>query len=125
VGRDIAWGDTGPALLTKIVDRLGLEAQLSPRDDYYPVHWSQYLALLVPQRRPWVEECVSGATFLQLWNEMLRRGNLDKWVRPPEGSYLYELYAAHSLLGQFHSEYVLLPSTEGKWRLLRRPLMPA
>lgn len=121
-GRDIGWGETGPRVVTELVARMHLEPHLAPTRAYYPVHWSDYTALLVPQRRAWVEDRVAGATFLHLWNEMLRRGRFDKSSRPPEGSYLHKVYVRHGMADHFRFEYVILPSAEGTLRMQRRAI---
>jgi mannosyltransferase OCH1-like enzyme len=123
-GRDIAWGATGPQLVTEVVASLRLEGVLAPTRSYYPVHWSEFTALLLPQRREWVAERIAGATFLHLWSEMLRRGKFDKWTRPPQGSYLHDLYAEHGMLDDFRFEYLLLPSPQGTLRMQRRAVCP-
>ena len=55
---------------------------------------------------------------------MLRRGKYDKTARPPRGSYLYDLYAEQDMLAEFHTEYVLLPSSAGTLRIQRRAIAP-
>jgi hypothetical protein len=45
---------------------------------------------------PRIALCVN-ATFVHLWNEMLRRAGIDKTAPPPEGSYLAGLFARHAV----------------------------
>ena len=121
-GKDIGWGEMGPQCMTAMVERFELEALLAPQLAFYPLHWSEYAALILPEHRAFVGERLSNANFLHLWNEMFRRTNYDKSVRPPVGSYLYDLFAEMAMLGDFEFEYVLVRDGQNATCLSKRPL---
>ncbi len=121
-GKDIRFCDTGPVCVTAVVERFALAPLLAAQHAYYPLHWSEFMAVILPQRRAFVGERLSGAIFLHLWNEMFRRTSYDKAVRPPAGSYLYDLYAEVGMLGDFAFEYVVVSNEQNAIRLGKRPL---
>jgi Alpha 1,4-glycosyltransferase conserved region len=121
-GKDIRWGEMGPLCVTAIVKRFGLEPLLAPQHAFYPLHWSEYTALMLPERRAFVGERLSNAIFLHLWNEMFRRANYDKSVRPPVGSFLYDLFAETGVFRDFGFEYALMSNEQNTIRLGKRSL---
>lgn len=121
-GKDIGFGDTGPVCMTAVAERCDLAPLLAPQHAYYPLHWSEFMALILPERRAFVRERLSGAAFVHLWNEMFRRTSYDKAVRPPAGSFLYDLYAEAGMLGDFAFEYVVVPNEQNAIRLGKRAL---
>jgi hypothetical protein len=121
-GKDIGWCDTGPVCVTAIVERFALAPLLAAQHAYYPLHWSEYTALILPERRAFVRERLSGATFLHLWNEMFRRAGYDKSVRPPAGSFLCDLYAESGVPGDFAFEYEVVTNARNAIRLGKRAL---
>lgn len=106
---DCMWGELGPDLLTRLVGELGLQSTVLPPAAFYPVDWRHYWAVLDPRRATDVWQRMQGAVCLHLWNEMLRRIQLDKAVLPPQGSVLRALYESTIGLDGFAQEYVLAP----------------
>ncbi len=103
------WGEIGPHLLTRLVRELGLQSQVLPPAIFYPVDWQHYWAVLDPRRSADVLQRLQGAACLHLWNEMLRRMQIDKDVLPPLGSVLRALYESTIGLDGFAHEYTLAP----------------
>jgi hypothetical protein len=91
-GTAVAWAQTGPALLTRLVREAGLTPCCRPSAFSYPIPWQDALATVRPDRRDEVRAKTRGAPFLHLWNEIFRRTCPRGLVDPPEGSYLAELF---------------------------------
>jgi hypothetical protein len=89
------WGETGPELLSALIDAHGLGGRVHPMPACYPVHYTEAIDLLRPSRAHVLRERVRDATFLHLWNEMFRREDVDKTKRPPPGSLLREIFDRH------------------------------
>jgi Alpha 1,4-glycosyltransferase conserved region len=121
IGANMAWGECGPSLMTKLVPMFRLEPALMPRRSFYPIHWREASKLIDPAHREYVENQIRGAVFVHLWNEKFRRANYDKFVRPPRGSYLYGLLETHDMLRGFRWEYVA-ESAGDRVRMRRVPL---
>jgi hypothetical protein len=93
-GRNPKHGQTGPALLTKLIKRLDLKKYVLPRAALYPLGPDQW-------RRAWC----SGGTLpgpesytLHLWHEKLRQAKWDKEKKYPADSVFEQLrirYAYH------------------------------
>ena len=118
------WGQLGPDLLTRLVAQQGLH--VLPPSAFYPIDWQHYWAVLDPRRSADVLRRIRGAACLHLWNEMLRRIQLDKSVLPPPGSVLRALYEATIGVDGFVQEYVLSPDCPDNAIDLRiRPFNPS
>lgn len=85
----IVWGQLGPTLITRTIQRFGLEELVQEQQVLYPVHWDDLATLFDPQGADAVEDGLRGAATVHLWNEILRRAGAPvKQVRPPTGSWL-------------------------------------
>lgn len=89
---NVTWGQTGPELITKMVNKFQLASQLSPTYELYPINYEKWHWTLTPSTKSLTEESVKHATYLHLWNEMMKRSNYDKNTPPPPGSFLEKLY---------------------------------
>jgi glycosyltransferase involved in cell wall biosynthesis len=96
---NISWGQTGPQLITALIDGLGLHDENRPRDVCYPVHWKEAADLLSPSEAVSLEKRTHSSLFLHLWNEVLRRRGVDKNLLPPTGSFLRQLADRHPVEG--------------------------
>lgn len=70
----LAWGETGPCLLTPAVDRLGLARHVAPPQVFCPFSFREWETVLQPRRPDIGGECAG----IHLWNEMWRRAGYDK-----------------------------------------------
>jgi len=104
-GQGVGWAQIGPVLTTETVQRFGLESWLAPTRSFYPIPYREFSATLRPSQHDYVAARTTGATFLHLWNEMIRRAQYNKDCRPPAGSYLRGLFDRHGLSADFRSEY--------------------
>jgi len=91
-GPDAPWAFLGPGVFTALVHELGLEDRAVPTSAIYPLHWREALDVLDPEQSERIAEQTSEATFVHLWNEVLRCSNVLKTVKPPADSYLARLY---------------------------------
>jgi hypothetical protein len=97
LGHEVAWGQTGPLMLTAVLQRLGLLADAAPARSCYPLDWTQTPMLFDPGQIADVRSMTDGAIALHLWNEMLRRAGVNKSVGVPEGSFLDTLFTRHGV----------------------------
>lgn len=69
------WGQTGPALMARMVAAFGLEESVCDPDVFCPVRYTEWQKLLDPALR-W--DFPPQTRAVHLWNEMWRRENQDK-----------------------------------------------
>jgi Glycosyltransferase sugar-binding region containing DXD motif len=96
-GSNIAWGATGPRLLTQSFARWGLSEYVLPRHRSYPIRAQDALHVVIPSKVDEVRTAVADASFLHMWNEIFRRAVVLKRVAPPSNSYLAEVFKAHNV----------------------------
>lgn len=96
-GSDLAWGATGPNLLTRLATERNLLNLASPQPLAYPVQSMDAIHLLIPSRRGEVDERIRNTPFLHIWNEVLRRAVIFPWMAPPPGSLIAELFERHGI----------------------------
>src|SRR5262249_35408407 len=103
-GRSVRWGETGPQLLTQVLQDLGNTERIFDSSLCYPIHYNDALALLQPSQAERVAGRLAGARFLHLWNEMLKSFGVRKTCLPPRGSMLRRLVDQHEV-GGWTGEY--------------------
>jgi hypothetical protein len=111
-GKARGFGVTGPILLTEVVQELDLGEHAWNEERLYPVGWRDALAVFDPDQARDVARKAAGASFLHLWNEVLRVHGILKTVRPPSGSFLGGLYDRYDIAFPQEPQYVwrnLLP----------------
>jgi quercetin dioxygenase-like cupin family protein len=86
------WGASGPRLLTRLVEELGLSQAVQPPAAAYPIAPADVHQLFLPKYREELEDRVAGADFVHLWNQIWRRVRIPKDLGPPEGSFLDSLF---------------------------------
>lgn len=96
-GIDIEWGQIGPDLVTQLVRRHSLDHMVLDASQIFPLAPHDALHVLLPERRSEVEKKTSGAIFLHLWNEILRRSALLPAIAPPPGSFLADMFKNHGV----------------------------
>jgi hypothetical protein len=96
-GTDLAWGETGPSLLTRILREHGLSELVSPQAQSYPVQFCDAVQLLIPARCEEIRARIRNGPFLHLWSEILRRAVVIAWMAPPPGSLMAELFDRHGI----------------------------
>jgi len=104
-GQTVGFAQSGPVLMSDVVERFALQPWLVPTQSFYPIRWQEFGATLRPSQRDNVTNRTRGASFLHLWNEMFRRAGYDKDCRPPAGSYLCGLFERYCMGDSFRREY--------------------
>jgi hypothetical protein len=99
VGRELDWGRTGPQLFTRVVMELGMMDEALPANVCYPLRSPNALVALEPTRASLTRARAAQSHFYHVWNEILRRHNVDRNVLPPLGSFLRELADMHPVPG--------------------------
>jgi hypothetical protein len=99
LGSSVQWGGTGPRLLTEVLRDLGCVDQAHPSSVCYPVYYSEALDLLKPSASAVISERIKSSFFLHLWNEILRRNEIQKQCLPPRDSVLRQLIERHQVPG--------------------------
>jgi hypothetical protein len=96
-GTDFLWGECGPELITETVNSLSLQEDALPKRAFYPIHYTNALDVLLPDRFDAVSDATSGSYFIHLWNEIFRQTGILKTAAPPVGSYLWEKFSEHGI----------------------------
>lgn len=89
------WGQVGPKLLTSTVVGLGLAGSAQPAAVFYPIHYSNALDLLDPEKAEEVEEKCAASLTCHLWNAMLKWHGVPKEVMPPRDSFLHRKFVEY------------------------------
>jgi hypothetical protein len=98
---NVLWGQTGPRLLTQLLEEHQLAAAALPPSAFYPVRWEHWIDTLDPKKAADVQELTKDSYAIHLWNELFRHGGVQKAIAPPRASYLHELLIKHDSLKYF------------------------
>jgi hypothetical protein len=103
--RDLAWGATGPRLLTATFNRRNILAASHDPERFFPIHYNDFWKVFLPEYRVECEALCAGAATLHLWND--RVGMLGIWKRfgPPAGSFLESRFSADGSTALFEDLY--------------------
>jgi hypothetical protein len=71
---NLRWGETGPALVARVVEQFSLHDQVQPPEVFCPLGYDEFRRLLDPTP----PELPPAAVAVHLWNEMWRREGCDK-----------------------------------------------
>lgn len=82
------WGETGPHLISRLIERHGLANRIQARKAAYEIDYTEVIKLFDPRCRDEVEERVASSIFVHLWNEIWNAIGFPQDMGPPEGSYL-------------------------------------
>ena len=99
LGRTVKWGDTGPHMLTRVLEERGSLDRAAPASVCYPIHYSQALDLLRPSKTAVLAPRIETSLFLHLWNSMLVYRGVQKTCLPPKGSLLRRWMDKHPVDG--------------------------
>jgi hypothetical protein len=76
----LRWGETGPVLLRKTIEALGLESNQRPHHVFCPLAYPAWFKALEPGSDELLDD---RSHAIHLWNEMWRTGNRDKNAQYP------------------------------------------
>jgi hypothetical protein len=99
------WGQSGPALITRMIASGQIKANVVGRDHFYPVHHTDIAKIYLPAHRDALREQEPKWFCLSLWGEVLSRSGL-KHLAPPPDSYLADLLARLPMLGSLRGNEV-------------------
>ena len=102
--RDLSWGAIGPFLLSPTAERNGIAIIARPPECFYPISADDFWMALLPVHCAETKKMTSGAAFMHLWAELLRRCGYDSSAAPPEGSWLHTKFDELGALGSFRGE---------------------
>jgi hypothetical protein len=100
-GKDLKWGQTGPALLSLLSKQMGFWDRSEIQKCAFPIHYRDLFLPVTKRGRDATYERTRSAAFLHLWNEMIRRSGSSALNNPPNGSFLAELYKKHGVQRSF------------------------
>jgi hypothetical protein len=86
--QDLVWGETGPRLVAKVIERFSLERYRHPRVVFCPLHPNDWKNVIDPAAQCRFAE---SSHAVHLWNELWRREGWDKDRDYPSGC-LYEMW---------------------------------
>ncbi len=112
------WGDTGPKLLTELQPVHAPDIPIAPRESTYAIGPDEFQKLLLPAAREEVEERISNASFVHLWNEMWRKAGVPKNIAPPKGCWLDRMFERHRIPAVWSDR--LDAAYVERWAALRR-----
>lgn len=103
--KKIKWGDLGPSLISRTVTDFGLEAQALAQREVYPIEPKELWKLFDPESLSEVQERLSGALTLHLWNEYFRRSKYFAILfQPIHGSFWHKMVDTLGLVPKYDAE---------------------
>lgn len=113
------WGQIGPNLITRLVNKYGLDHKVSEPVTAYAISYTEAIKFFDPKARDEVEKRVAASTFVHLWNEIWNAIGFPQELGPPEGSYLDALFRKYVGLSTFPAR-VPIASVKTWWRNIER-----
>lgn len=101
-GRDLKWGATGPALITKQLGAAAIAAARPP-EEFYPFHWNEWYLPFLPEAAVRCITMTAQSSAIHLWNNIVEKAGYWKDLAPPEGSLLHQRIDALNLLPLFRA----------------------
>jgi hypothetical protein len=92
VADNASWAQTGPTLITQLVEKHNLSAQVAGQHTAYAIDFTEMIKFLDPAAKEEVDERVAGSTFVHLWNQIWTAIGFPQEFGPPEGSYIDFLF---------------------------------
>jgi Alpha 1,4-glycosyltransferase conserved region len=89
------WGELGPYLLTQYLAPRKFERHFGKREDFYPIHWLETFLFWLPHRDKYVWQRCKDSYFVHLWTSVFGQIGIDRYAKPPSGSFLDALYRRH------------------------------
>ena len=117
--RELAWGETGPRLLTKVFGAKRLAEAAFDAEQFYPLHYTEFWKAFLPECKEECEHACRNAYTVHLWNSVV--GHLGIWKRfmPPHGSYLADCFVSDGTDSFFEDAYpaAIMRQMVDNWRL--------
>jgi hypothetical protein len=87
------WCELGPHLLTKHLGGRTFPGHFGSRTYFYPIHWLEAFLFWLPGKANCVKSRSEDSYFIHFWNSVLGMMGIDRYSRPPRGSFLEGIYA--------------------------------
>lgn len=84
------WGQTGPGLITSVVEENNLFNEILPSSMFYPIHWKNALDVIDPEKTEEVEQKCVNSNVYHYWSEIFSRNNIDKSILPTKDTFLFK-----------------------------------
>lgn len=106
IGENCLWGETGPLLLTGLVEKYGLQKFAKKESIFYPAQfwWAENIRDEVVSEQKIDEFLNMGSVSIHLWNECLRTKLVNKNIHPKIGSLLDRILKKYNM-SSFYTEY--------------------
>lgn len=89
---DFIWGAFSVVLATDFCKENNLENEILPINMFYPIgYWEIEKFYDVEETEASLKRC-EDSYVCHLWNEIIRRNNIDKTILPPKDSFLYTMF---------------------------------
>jgi len=85
----------GPDLVSRLVKERGLLQATAAGNVCYPFHQEHVFALVLPEKRTYVEKTVENSPFIHLFQENFRQLGFPRDILPPRGSFVAEKLVQH------------------------------
>ena len=102
---ELAWGATGPRLLTKVFGTNNVIARAAPPEIFFPIHYDDFCLPLLPEAADQCADLCHRASTLHLWNNLVVSLGYWKDLAPPKDSYLWRELRRLELLHLFKDTY--------------------
>jgi len=86
------WCELGPHLLTKHLAGRTFPNHFGSRTYFYPIHWLEAFLFWLPNKADWVKSRCQNSFFVHFWSSVLGMMGIDRYERPPVGSFLHTIY---------------------------------
>jgi len=86
------WGDIGPKLITSLINLTGNQNDILDSNYFYPVHYKDTLAFFDSAVTESIDYKTKNSFVVHLWNEIIRKQNIDKNIMPEKNSFLYKKF---------------------------------
>jgi hypothetical protein len=93
-GKTNNWCELGPHLLTKHLAGIAFGNHFGKRDYFYPIHWLETFLFWVPHQNDYIKFRCRDSFFVHLWSSMFGQIGIDRYTKPPFGSFLDAIYKA-------------------------------
>jgi hypothetical protein len=88
----LSWGDIGPKLITLLVKDTNTINDILDQKYFYPIHYKEALKFLDPNSLNELTVKTKDSFVIHLWNEILKKNNINKNQFPPTNSFLYKKF---------------------------------
>ncbi|MBD1160265.1 hypothetical protein IDG51_03205 [Pelagibacterales bacterium SAG-MED14] len=87
--KKLKWGELGPTLFTKILQKHNLINLSQPKNLFYSINYENFMFPLLSTKKLETENLLKESYVCHLYNEIQRRHGIPKNILPPKNSFLY------------------------------------